>query len=130
MHTEEPANVVIVVGAKGPEPDMEEEMEARGVKVRWAQTIKAAASLLSSGLDKTVVITELALKDGNWKDLVERVRYLASPMTVVLVSPTSTAELWWDALECGVDDILLAPLSVSRLCEYLKSSSQSRSDRS
>ena len=126
MHTEQSAKTVIMVG-KRPEPAMEKEMEARGIRLGWARTIKAAAGLLNSGLDRTVVITELALRDGNWTDLVETVRCRSVP--VLLVSSTSTAELWWDALECGVEDILPAPLSASRLCEYLESSSQHRNDR-
>jgi DNA-binding NtrC family response regulator len=127
MYTEQSAKTVIVVGAKRPEPAIEKEMEARGITLRWARSIKAAAGLLNSGLDRTVIITELALRDGNWTDLVETVRCRSIP--VLLVSPTSTAELWWDALECGVEDILPAPLSASRLCEYLESSSQRTSDR-
>ena len=124
MHTEQSAKTVIMVGGKRPEPGIEKEMEARGITLRWARTIKAAAGLLNSGLGRTVVITELALRDGNWTDLVETVRSKSIP--VLLVSSTSTAELWWDALECGVEDILPAPLSASRLCEYLESSSQHR----
>jgi hypothetical protein len=33
--------------------------------------------------------------------------------------PAIEKEILWDALECGVEDILLAPLSVSRICQYL-----------
>ena len=127
MRTEQSAKTVIVVGAKRPEPAIEKEMEARGITLRWARNIEAAAGLLNSGVDWTVVITELALRDGNWTDLVETVRCRSIP--ILLVSATSTAGLWWDALECGVEDILPAPLSASRLCEYLESSSQYRSDR-
>jgi DNA-binding NtrC family response regulator len=118
MHTEQSAKTVIMVGAKRPEPDMEREMEARGITLRWARSIKAAAGLLNSALDRTVVITELALMDGNWRDLVETVGCRSIP--VLLVSSTSTAELWYDALECGVEDILPAPFSASQLCEYLQ----------
>jgi len=53
------------------------------------------------------------------EDLVERVRCIRKPVRLTLVSPTRTPALWWDALECGVEDILLAPLSVSRIFEYL-----------
>jgi DNA-binding NtrC family response regulator len=126
MHTEQSTKTVIMVG-KRPEPAVEKEMEARGIRLLWARTIKGAAGLLNSGFDRTVVITELALRDGNWTDLVETVRCRSVP--VLLVSSTSTAELWWDALECGVEDILPAPLSASRLCEYLESSSENRNDR-
>jgi DNA-binding NtrC family response regulator len=93
-------------------------MEGRGIRVLWAQTIRQAAALLNPVVNRTVVVTELALKDGNWRDLLETVRYSSIP--VLLVSSTSTAELWWDALDCGVEDILEAPLSTSRLAEYLE----------
>ena len=109
---------MIVAKAERPEPRIEKEMESRGIRVLWARTINAVAGLLSSVLDKAVIITELALRDGNWRDLVETVRCRSIP--VLLLSSTSTAELWWDALECGVEDILPSPLSASRVCEYLE----------
>lgn len=118
MHSEQPANTVVLVGGTKPEPSLEKEMEARGIRVRWARTIEEAGALLKSAVSKTVIITELALKDGNWRDLLENVRRSSIP--VLLVSSTSTAELWWDALDCGVEDILSAPLSGSQLYEYLQ----------
>jgi DNA-binding NtrC family response regulator len=119
MHSKEPGKTVIMVGANRPEPNIEKEMEARGIRFRWARTIKKAAGLLSSACDRPIVITELALNDGNWRDVVERVRCIDSSIPVLLVSSTSTAELWWDALECGIEDILPTPLSASHLSEYL-----------
>jgi DNA-binding NtrC family response regulator len=119
MRNQEPARTIIVVSAKKAEPGMEREMEPRGIRVLWADSIKAATALLGLAPNGTVVLTELALRDGNWRDLVEGVRRIGKAIPVALVSPASTPELWWDALECGVEDILPAPLSVSRLCEYL-----------
>jgi DNA-binding NtrC family response regulator len=119
MRAQEPARTIIVVSARKVESGMEREMELRGVKVLWADSIKAATAMLDFAPIGTAIITELALRDGNWRDLVERVRHIRKSLPVVLVSPTSTSELWWDALDCGVDDILAAPLSVSRVCEYL-----------
>jgi DNA-binding NtrC family response regulator len=119
MHAEKPIKTTIVLCAARTIPGIENEMEARGIKVRWTSSITAATALLDSASDGTVVITELALRDGNWRDLVERLRCIGKPIRVALVSPTRTSELWWDALECGVEDILSAPLSVPRICEYL-----------
>jgi DNA-binding NtrC family response regulator len=118
MYIQQSPNTVVIVGATKPEPSLKREMEARGVRVLWARSIEDLAALLNSVVNKTVVVTELALKDGNWRDLLETVRHSSVP--VLLVSSTSTPELWWDALDCGVEDILVAPLSTSRLCEYLK----------
>jgi DNA-binding NtrC family response regulator len=119
MDAEEPAKTIIVLCATRTVPEIEQEMETRGVRVRWAPSVTAATALLDSAPNGAVVITELALRDGNWRDLVERLRCTGKPVRLALVSPTRTSELWWDALECGVEDILLAPLSVSRVCEYL-----------
>ena len=121
MHAEEPVKITIVLCATKPVPEIEHEMQARGIGVRWASSITAATALLDSASNGTVVITELALRDGNWRDLVERLRCSGKPVPLALVSPTRTSELWWDALECGVEDILLAPLSASRIYEYLES---------
>jgi DNA-binding NtrC family response regulator len=119
MQSHEPVKIVIFVGARRPEAAVEQELEARGLILQWASTINAAAGLLNSAAERTVVLTELALADGNWRDLVERVRSLGAPIPIVLVTSASTAELWWDALECSVEDILVAPLSASRLWQFL-----------
>jgi DNA-binding NtrC family response regulator len=117
--TERPVRALIIVAESEPEPAIENELTTRGITVQWAPSINAASGLLQSTLNGTLVITELSLRDGNWRDLVERVRCMGNFVPVVLLSSTRTAELWWDALEYGVEDILQAPLSASLLCEYL-----------
>jgi len=119
MQSEEPVNSIMFVSGRKPEAIIEQDLQRRGLKVEWANSIKAAKDLLASASQRTAVVADLALADGNWMDLVEQVRCISSSIPIVLVSSTSTAELWWDALDCDVKDILLAPLSVSRLCEIL-----------
>jgi DNA-binding NtrC family response regulator len=119
MQSEEPVNTIMFVSGKKPEAIIEQDLQRRGLKVEWTNSIKAAKDLLASGSERTAIVADLALADGNWTDLVEQVRRISSAIPIVLVSSTSTAELWWDALDCGVEDILLAPLSASRLCEIL-----------
>ena len=109
---------MFVTGRK-PETIVEQELRRRGLEVEWTNSIKAASDLLESRSEATGIVTELALADGNWRDLVEQVRAVSTSIPIVLVSPTSTAELWWDALDCDVEDILSAPLSASRVCEVL-----------
>jgi DNA-binding NtrC family response regulator len=122
MQSEEPVNTIMFVSGRKPEAIVEQDLQRRGLKVEWANSIKAAKALLASASERTAIVADLALADGNWTDLVEQVRCISSSIPVVLVSSTSTAELWWDALDCGVEDILLAPLSASRLCEILRPS--------
>jgi DNA-binding response OmpR family regulator len=116
MQIGEPPTTVIFVSRNRPEPGVEDEMEACGLYALWAPSIARAAPLFNSLQDRAVVITELALVDGNWRDLVEQVRFSERPIPIMLLASVRTAELWWDALDCGVEDILLAPLSGRHLC--------------
>jgi DNA-binding NtrC family response regulator len=117
--SDEPVNTIMFVSGRKPEAIIEQQLELRGLEVKWANNIHAATDLLASASERTAIVADLALVDGNWTDLVEQVRCISSSIPIVLVSSTSTAELWWDALDCGVEDIVLAPLSASRLCEIL-----------
>jgi DNA-binding NtrC family response regulator len=119
LQSEKPVNTIMFVSGRKPEALIERDLQRRGLKVEWANSIKAAKDLLAAASERRAIVADLALADGNWTDLVEQVRCISSSIPVVLVSSTSTAELWWDALDCGVEDILLAPLSASRLCEIL-----------
>ena len=120
MQSEEPVNTIMFVSGRKPEAIIEQDLQRRGLKVEWANSVKAAKDLLASASERTAIVADLALADGNWTDLVEQVRCISSSIPIVLVSSTSTAELWWDALDCDVEDILSTPLlSAARLCEIL-----------
>jgi DNA-binding NtrC family response regulator len=120
MQTYIPVGTIIFVSDTSREATVVQEIEAHGLLTKWARNIRTAVDLLNSASGKTVVVTELALADGNWSDLVERVRCVGKPIPIVLLTHAITAELWWDALECGVEDILPAPLVASRLCRLLE----------
>jgi DNA-binding NtrC family response regulator len=119
MKSEEPVNTIMFVSGRKPDNIVEQELGLRGLRVEWANSIKAATALLESTSERTGIVTDLALADGNWRDLVGHVRAVSSSIPIAVVSPASTAELWWDALDWDVEDILVAPLSASRLCEVL-----------
>jgi DNA-binding NtrC family response regulator len=120
MQTDRQEGTVIFVSNRSPEPTVLQDIEARGLVIQWARGIRAAVDLLNSARGKTLIVTELALTDGNWRDLVERMRGIDICVPIVLASSSSTAELWWDALECGIDNILPASLLASRLCQLLE----------
>ena len=124
MKIREPVKTIMFVSGREPEAIIEQELRRRGLKMEWTKSIKAATDLLTLTSENTGVVTDLALADGNWRDLVEQVRAVSSSIPVVLVTSASTAELWWDALDCDVEDILPAPLSASRLSEVFGGTQQ------
>lgn len=99
MQTYRRAGTVIFVSNRSPEATVAQDIEAHGLVMQWACSIRAAVDLLNSAREKTVIVTELALADGNWRDLVERVRCIDISIPIVLVTSSSTAELWWDAVQ-------------------------------
>ena len=111
---------MIFVSDRSPEATVLQDIEAHGLVIQWARSIRAAVDLLNSAREKTVIVTELALADGNWRDLVERTRGIDICVPIVLATSYSTAELWWDALECGIEHILPEYLIAPRLCQLLK----------
>ena len=120
MQTDRQAGTVIFVSNRSPEATVLHDIEAHGLVMRWARSIRAAVDLLNSAREKTVIVTELALADGNWRDLVERMRGVDMCVPIVLATSSSTAELWWDALECGIEHILPEYLIASRLYQLLE----------
>ena len=125
MQTYRRAGTVIFVSNRSPEATVLQDIEAHGLVMQWARSIRAAVGILNSAREKTVIVTELALADGNWRDLAERVKCIDISTPIVLVTSSSTAELWWDALECGIDNILPGYLVVSRLCQLLETQGES-----
>jgi hypothetical protein len=125
MQTDRQAGTVIFVSGRSPEVTVLQDIEAHGLVLQWARSISAAVDLLNSAREKTVIVSELALADGNWRDLVERVNCIDINLStsIVLVTSSRTAELWWDALECGIEDILPVSLLASRLCQLLQENS-------
>jgi DNA-binding NtrC family response regulator len=125
MQNNRPAGTVIFVSNRSPEANVAQDIDAHELVMQWVPSITAAVDLFNSSREKTAIATELALADGNWRDLVQRVRCLDLSIPIVLVTSSSTAELWWDALECSVDDILPGHLMASRLRHLLEAQGES-----
>jgi DNA-binding response OmpR family regulator len=120
MQTDRQTGTVVFVSTRSPEATVAQEIEAQGLALHWARSIGGVVALLKSARERIVIVTELALPDGNWRDLVERVRCMDVSSPILLMTTSSTAELWWDALECGIDDILPEHHMAARLCRLLE----------
>ena len=119
MQSEEPVDTIMFVSGRKPEAILERDLQQRGLKVEWANSIKAAKDVLA------LSIRENSHRRGSRLGRWQLGRFgRASKVYLKLHSHCACefyqyAELWWDALDCDVEDILLAPLSASRLCEIL-----------
>lgn len=114
--TEDPVNLekrptAVLAISSDTARDVESILNGLGWQAQVAGGIHEAAGLVASYPSVAAVFTEVALHDGNWRDLIEQVKVRRPGLPVFLCAPAGTAELWWDALECGVLDIITPPYS-------------------
>jgi len=56
-----------------------------------------------------VVLSEAALPDGNWLDVLHTVRKHASDLQVIVTDPHADARFWSEALNLGAYDLVSQP---------------------
>jgi DNA-binding NtrC family response regulator len=78
------------------------------VALDHAESLHSARALLRLR-HYDVVLTESALTDGNWLDVLHLSREIPHAMEVVVTDPHADARFWTDALSLGVYDLLAQP---------------------
>lgn len=68
---------------------------------------QARAKLQQS--DYAVVLTEAALADGNWMDMLHLARRYPGEVEVIVTDPHADARFWAEALNMGAYDLLSQP---------------------
>ena len=56
-----------------------------------------------------IIITEIRLPDGDWKDMLASTREMTSPPNVVITNRLSDERLWAEVLNLGGYDVLVQP---------------------
>ncbi|MBZ5623403.1 MAG: response regulator [Acidobacteriia bacterium] len=59
--------------------------------------------------DYDVILTEAALADGNWLDVLHLARESPRELEVIVTDPHADARLWAEALNLGAYDLLTQP---------------------
>ncbi|HLH20794.1 MAG TPA: response regulator [Bryobacteraceae bacterium] len=67
----------------------------------------ARAKLRESDFD--IVLTEAALPDGSWLDVLHLVRLCPQDLEVIITDPHADARLWSEALNLGAYDLIAQP---------------------
>jgi two-component system, NtrC family, response regulator PilR len=76
--------------------------------VKHAETLQQARAKLEQD-DVDLVLTEAALPDGRWLDVLHLVRELPRPVEVIVTDPQADAHFWAEALNLGAYDLLAQP---------------------
>ena len=76
--------------------------------LRHVDTLQEARSKLQWE-EYSVVLTEAALSDGRWPDVLRLAREYPDNVEVVVTDPQADSRLWAEALNLGVYDLLAQP---------------------
>jgi DNA-binding NtrC family response regulator len=88
-------------------------------RVRTASTCREAAEALKTEAGVRVVLTDVALPDGTWKDVLRRAAQGRSRAAVVLCPRLADEHLWTEVLEDGAFDVLVEPYQDSEVARIL-----------
>ena len=66
-----------------------------------------------------VVLTEAALPDGSWKDVLRMARECPQDLEVIVTDPHADARFWSEALNLGAYDLLTRPFYEPEVCRIL-----------
>jgi len=69
--------------------------------------------------DYDVVLTEAALPDGNWLDVLHLTRESPRELEVIVTDPQADARFWSEALNLGAYDLLAQPFYEPEVCRIL-----------
>ncbi len=73
-----------------------------------AESVQQARAKLHQG-DYDVVLTEAALPDGNWQDVLHLTRETPREVEVIVTDPHADARFWSEVLNLGAYDLLAQP---------------------
>lgn len=88
---------------------MREILDGTGWVVSWARTAQDAVKMnIERGFD--VVLSDSGLSDTTWQNLLNALNELSRPPLMVVISSLPDRQLWAEAINLGVHDVLAKPL--------------------
>jgi DNA-binding NtrC family response regulator len=97
------------------EPDafqgLEEMLHGQEIQTSHAHQCAEARSMLKGAGPVDLVLTDVALADGTWKDVMRSVRKVAKETPVIVMSRVADMRLYLDTQEAGAADFIVPPMA-------------------
>ena len=102
------SRILCISGHQEDARQLSQMLHALPLVVEHVGTLRLARTQLRTQ-DYDVILTDAALPDGNWLDVLHLVRETPREMKVVVTDPQADAHLWAQALNLGAYDVLAQP---------------------
>jgi len=97
------------------EPDafrgLEEMLHEQEIRTAQAHQCAEARSLLKEAGPVDLVLTDVTLADGTWKDIIQMVRKSAKGTPVIVMSRVVSMKLYLDTQDAGAADFIVPPIA-------------------
>jgi DNA-binding response OmpR family regulator len=109
---------LLVHDQEEPFRTLEQSLLSQGVRIQHANTCAEARAALRGPRSPRLVLTDAALADGTWADVLNLASWGAVP--VIVVSRLVDMDLYLRTLENGASDFIVPPLSPAELAHVVK----------
>ena len=99
---------MFVTGRQEDAQSLSQMLHALPLALDHAETVRQARAQLHQS-EYTVILTEAALPDGNWLDILHAARRSPAELEVIVTDPHADARFWAEALNLGAYDLVSQP---------------------
>ena len=100
--------ILFISGHREDAPRLSQMLHALPLALDHVETVRQARAKLQQK-DYPVVLTEAALPDGTWLDVLNLTRESPHEAEVIVTDPQADARFWAEALNLGAYDLLAQP---------------------
>ena len=112
------SGVLFISGSRDDARRLSRILDALPLRLDHAESIECAHAKLQRD-DYDVILTEAALPDGSWLDVLRLARKFAGGPEVIVTDPRADARFWAEALNLGAYDLLPQPFYQPEVCRIL-----------
>jgi DNA-binding response OmpR family regulator len=113
-------SALVVCGRKDGLGDVCIVLEALSIKILRARNCKEAAIRLARTPSPDMVLTDIFLPDGDWKNILNFAELPGESVPVIVVSPSGDIELYIEVLELGGLDFMTGSFTVPEMIHVIR----------
>ena len=95
-------------------------LEALSIRVVRARSAREAETQLCELPCPHLVLSDAALPDGNWMDVLDIAAKAVEPVNVIVISPQADIKLYLDVIDHGAFDFMTDSFTVPEIVHVLK----------